>query len=873
MNAVDPRIRRLGTCLLAVWLAGGTAGRALAQLTTPEERIQILMEPDALSEALKQKAKREKDRPPFEFFRSQVAPFDVLPYVKANHWSTLSFELRANDDDYDGYLQTDPVMLIGMPVQVFYRRDARLLKEQHTRRSLQMMIPATNGQIPKEWSAALLRPGALRSDVSWMSSLATLPPHQMLVLVLSKDATAKFATWNRMAATIPASAEREGGDTEKVRYYRLVLPLDPDKPPISSHPLTWSTTSHVIWDGYSPESLSVSQQEALLDWIHWGGQLIVSGGAGQPYPLYREGFLGPYLPADATGDTVALSYDDLQPLSQSYPPPTYRPNSDEQSQPAAINTMEAARRLARHYQAPAPIRPAPSHPVYLSVLRAKPGASTIPLGEGSPHNLAVERRVGRGRITMLALNPNEEALLAWPGLDTLIRRVILRRPEDPIAERPDTTGSLDQSQPWRLFAADLSWYRITSRDAGLDAGMPIRRESNVDQPTGRPNYPSVAPEAEESQFDQTPGIADWRDNTRLPRLARDLLEEASGITIPSSQFVLKVIVAYLLAVVPLNWLVCRFVFNRREWAWLVVPVVALCFAAGVERLAAHDMGYDTASDEVDLLEIHGDYARAHLTRLASVYSTGGARFSISYPNDPTALALPLDNGRSIRGEDVTTAIWQSSPVPALVDLLVRPRSLSMFRAEQMLTLKGPIRLEGDGNSRRLVNETEFDLRDAILVEAGAMNVLEERRLGTITAGSSVTLDGATNAEQPEDVQAGPGPDPNRILSELRMNWESRPEEQGELRLVAWAADPIGGQVIQPAIDRRRGFTAILVHVRSGSPPSPDGRRYNLLAAGPSAPSVRPPKVLESARTSAADIPAPGVRKTRRAQQRRGPGTR
>ena len=100
-----------------------------------------------------------------------------------------------------------------------------------------------------------------------------------------------------------------------------------------------------------------------------------------------------------------------------------------------------------------------------------------------------------------------------------------------------------------------------------------------------------------------------------------------------------------------------------------------------------------------------------------MYSTGGARFSISYPNDPTALALPLDNGRSIRGEDVTTAIWQSSPVPALVDLLVRPRSLSMFRAEQMLTLKGPIRLEGDGNSRRLVNETEFDLRDAILVEA------------------------------------------------------------------------------------------------------------------------------------------------------------
>ncbi len=37
-------------------------------------------------------------------------------------------------------------------------------------------------------------------------------------------------------------------------------------------------------------------------------------------------------------------------------------------------------------------------------------------------------------------------------------------------------------------------------------------------------------------------------------------------------------------------------------------------------------------------------------------------------------------------------------------------------------------------------------------------------------------------------------------------------------------------MIEPAIDRKRGFTAVLVHLRSGPPPSPDGKRYNLLAA-------------------------------------------
>ena len=123
--------------------------------------------------------------------------------------------------------------------------------------------------------------------------------------------------------------------------------------------------------------------------------------------------------------------------------------------------------------------------------------------------------------------------------------------------------------------------------------------------------------------------------------ANDLLEQASGITIPSSNFVLRVILAYLIAVIPLNWLICRFVLNRREWTWLVVPLVALAFAIGVERVAARDIGYDTAADEIDLLEIHGDYPRAHLTRLVSLYSNGRSRFTdlVSQRPDGARLAV------------------------------------------------------------------------------------------------------------------------------------------------------------------------------------------------------------------------------------------
>ena len=75
-----------------------------------------------------------------------------------------------------------------------------------------------------------------------------------------------------------------------------------------------------------------------------------------------------------------------------------------------------------------------------------------------------------------------------------------------------------------------------------------------------------------------------------------------------------------------------------------------------------------------------------------------------------------------------------------------------------------------------------------------------------------------------------GPTPQPVLEELRRTWEERPENLGELRLVAWVPRPVRGQVFEPALDRHRGMTAVLVHLRYGNPPAPDTPRFNLLAA-------------------------------------------
>ncbi|MBV8676992.1 MAG: hypothetical protein JO355_07460, partial [Planctomycetaceae bacterium] len=317
-----------------------------------------------------------------------------------------------------------------------------------------------------------------------------------------------------------------------------------------------------------------------------------------------------------------------------------------------------------------------------------------------------------------------------------------------------------------------------------------------------------------------------------PRMSRDALEDASGLKVPGASFVLKVIVAYLIALGPLNWLICRFVFGRREWAWVVIPLLSLGFAIGVERAAAYDVGYDSACDEIDLVETFAGYPRAHISRFAALYSTGRLRFTISYPNDPTALALPMDRGRSLAGEDLTTSIFRSYPTPALEGFQVQPRSLSMFRAEQMVSIGGTVALASDEGPRRVVNTTDLELRDAVLVDVNGPGDRRETYLGTITPGASVEVEEAS--APPLDSKALPKGtlDPSRLLRELRGFAEGRPEEKGEVRLVAWSPRPFGGQTLEPSVDRQRGLALVVVHLRFGPPPAPDGPRYHALALGP-----------------------------------------
>jgi len=235
-----------------------------------------------------------------------------------------------------------------------------------------------------------------------------------------------------------------------------------------------------------------------------------------------------------------------------------------------------------------------------------------------------------------------------------------------------------------------------------------------------------------------------------------------------------------------------------------------------------------------VVEIQGVYPRAHVSRFASVYSSGRVRYEISYPEDPTALALPMKSVRGLRGEEIEYSVFQSSPVPALTDFQVQPRSLAMFRGEAMVELGGGLQLVGGPADGTLINGTDLDLHDAVLIDTSTG---EKRWLGDLghwpktdeeraAKGHEFELSKATvfDGRVSDAAKAIDWADVDSYLSALRDYRWNGPEDAGEVRLVAWAKDPHPGEVFTPSVDRHRGFRLVVAHLRF-TPPDPSRPPY------------------------------------------------
>jgi len=240
-------------------------------------------------------------------------------YAKPGHWQDVRFQANANHYDIEGELYSAAVPggatnrflpVEGTKYTPITKRLAALPKGKWKTFDSSLFIPLRE----QSFATTSVRCGFNRANGSAtnfldFNSLRSMRPDQHhLVLLSNRQDIYKYL---ELAPSIKMPGSDASARPNRASY--VIIPSDPQFPvPLPRHGLYWSTIAYLIWDDLDPDRLDLDQQTAMIDWLHFGGQLILSG----PDCVQRleKSFLAEYLPARAD-KAVNLTSEDLVTLN------------------------------------------------------------------------------------------------------------------------------------------------------------------------------------------------------------------------------------------------------------------------------------------------------------------------------------------------------------------------------------------------------------------------------------------------------------------------------------------------------------------------------------------------------------------------------
>jgi hypothetical protein len=785
---------------------------------------------------LKQK---EKPKPDFEPVKLHVMPQKTDEteahrlLVKPGHWTAAVEEMKANNFDFVGQLYADtrptandpPTVIDRTPYRLAITRPAPLAKGQPKFFEMLFYVP---GSSQRGWLATELRGrGGGMVTTPGPEPLTLLKAHQynMVVLAAEPDRYRHLDSDKRFDSILAPHMVAGSDLTETIlRYYNVVEPALSKPVALPSNVLAWTNIAYLIWDDVDPSLLSPEQQQAIIDWLHWGGQIIISG----PKTLDQlrdKSFLAPYLPATA-GEPITIDSETLAPINK-------------------IWTLDYMQEDQNRNLRKLPGRPlAAVRPWSGVTLALHKDAQTL---EGTA-NLAAERQIGRGRIVVTAFRLTQRELWNWPGFDGFLNACLLRRPSRVFS---DDGGGLNVD--WNLsshhVAADpllVTKVRFLSRDWDGNDGFAAAKwaQSPVPPVDENSNYqfnPATGYIARPRDLAHDPvpmlgpGIAGWNDFSSVSNAARESLQQAAGIVIPDTGFVVRVLAMYLVVLVPVNWLAFKAI-GRVEWAWIAAPFIAVGGMAAVVKLAQLDIGFARSQTEVALLEMHNGYPRGHLTRYSALYTSLSTTYDAS-SEDPNALVLPFPADPQftpLSGQSIDTVTYHCDRNVQLSDFAVSSNSTAFLHSEQIVDLGGAISYAAgaDDSGGEVTNATKQDLKQVAVIRGIDGKEHEIAWIGDLAAGASAKITFyPTGSSQSQDARRDgnysveqAGESVKLSLDRLADLFRSGLIDKGEVRLIGMIDKPMAGLQVDPAASQSvRGATLVVANLQfpRDKDPEPD----------------------------------------------------
>jgi hypothetical protein len=781
-----------------------------------------------------ERAKKEKEKPKEDFEYGGPAAWPCGRYsitegsrlgpsnwLKPGHWTSIVLaNAKMNNFDFLGDWDLTlvdrtndahgPVPLPATPYTLTTSRQVALPKGQAKTLESLLLVPPDHQPVSLNYQ--------LRGRRLFEAGqpLALMPSYQYHIVVLSRW-PARYTYLDELPSVKPET--NSIASTAHSPHYRITLSPPKGSPPLPAHALLWTSIAYVLWDDADPATLDADQRQAMLDWLHWGGQLILSG----PDTLeeLRGSFLEPYLPATSAG-ARDLHAGDLAELSQQWSGATGRDLTPVQPW-AGVRLKKDAR------------------------------AQFLP----DTGDLLVERAVGRGRIVVSAFRLSGPELISWPGWDSVFNACLLRRPprffttdpeKDPVVRWSDERA---HPNPWdpainsrlRFFARDegvaLPKYAAPADLGNVAVANGWRYRGNVPGPGGDP----VEGEADLSgvMVPAKPGVAAWNDFSPIANAARQGLQQAAGIKVLDRMFVVWIMVGYVLVLVPLNWTVFRWL-GRVEWAWAAAPLIAIVCAAVVINLAQLDIGFVRAQNEIGVVELQGDFPRAHVTRYAALYTSLSTGYAFHF-DSPGSMMLPFSTTSEpgsfhmLLGESYRDLTCRRGSNIDIAGYAVGSNSIGFIHGEQWIDLAHPLVVsKQDEEVIQIANQTQFTLRDAGVIKKTAGGGLQTAWLGTIPAGAAASgqfdLESTTSAggelwkdkrNRAPQTAAGAASGELNLRELINIAQTAGDMRPGQVRLVAWMDDELPGLVIEPAAKQSRHVALVVAHLAAGEDemPRPD----------------------------------------------------
>jgi hypothetical protein len=724
-------------------------------------------------------------------------------FVKPGHFVSASLPATANKFDFQGELETltidntqTPTVIVDTSFHITSLRPALLPKGQTKYLESTYFIPRDTGR----GSEMIFLQNRLRaidsSQHDFESTQVTnrMPPYQYILVVLAANPNA-YSYLNQLPSVSPPYDETMD-DEELLPFYQVALPTVEQRAPIPSHPFAWTGIAYLLWDGIHPNLLTPAQQEAMLDWLHWGGQLIVSGPS--TLELLRGSFLDSYLSYGELS-SVILTNDQLEELNENW----------------SLTRLEGDERLTLTMVEDQTLRGVK--------LTGEQSADCVP-GTGC---LVTEYRVGRGRIVVTAFPLSNREVINWGSFDSFFNGCLLHRPPRQFVARDFGSPRMQ----WRGISAAIDDPRLStstryfSRDAApLPGGEDDEDDASLQYSINdleRWHFGGYRAQAES-------GIAGWDDTSGAASAARRALREAAGISIPDANFVFRSMSIYLLILIPVNWCVFR-LLGRVEWAWFAVPILAILGAIIVIRQAQLDIGFARSRTEVAILEIQGGYPRGHLTRYTALYNSLASSYELRFEN-PAAVARPM-LGTSSPTRD-WELIFRREDNAVLSRFQVISNTTGFVHSEQMLDLGGSLRLfDQPGRDMELRNSSEMQFQNVGLLHRTTDGTLRSCWVGEVPPKSNLSLnfrdavrsDGwiaEWQSQSVQDDQQGDRQANIQMEGMLRLAATRLDLRSGDVRLIGWTDDEMAGLTIRPTGSQSLVRTLVVAHLQYGALPAP-----------------------------------------------------